>query len=125
VSFAYTDNNQINHLTLTDTTTQKQHSTRLTYNAQHLLDSIDGPRTDVTDIIHFTYDAQGNRTSIRNALNHTTQLRDYDAHGRAHTLEDPNGRITRLTYDARGRLKHSQTGGEGTTNVVFGMTAFG
>ena len=65
---------------------------------------IDGPRTDVGDLTTTVWDASGNLVSITDALGHVTTLGNYDAHGHARTVTDPNGLVTRLSYDPRGRL---------------------
>ncbi|HEX7025711.1 MAG TPA: RHS repeat-associated core domain-containing protein [Gammaproteobacteria bacterium] len=78
--------------------------TSYTYNSLGLLETVDGPRTDVNDVTAFTYDSAGNRATVNNALNHVTSLTSYDAHGNPLTLIDPNGVVTTLTYDARQRL---------------------
>jgi len=74
------------------------------YNAQGLLATVDGPRTDVADVTAYAYDAQGNRISTTNALGHVTRITSHDAHGRPLVIEDANGITTTLAYDARGRL---------------------
>ena len=78
--------------------------TTYTYNSNNQVLTIDGPRTDVNDITTYTYDADGNRDSITNALNQTTLITSYDAHGNPLSITDPNGTITTLSYDARQRL---------------------
>jgi len=40
----------------------------VTYNAQGLIDSVDGPRTDVSDITRYAYDTQGRLASVTDAL---------------------------------------------------------
>ncbi|MBU1482173.1 MAG: hypothetical protein KKH12_10940 [Gammaproteobacteria bacterium] len=81
-----------------------------------LLHTIDGPRTDATDVTTYDYDtATGNLSSVTNALGQTSTLGNYDANGRAGTLTDPNGLITGLTYYPRGWLHTRTTGGEITT----------
>nr|WP_240433701.1 RHS repeat-associated core domain-containing protein [Vibrio cholerae] len=87
-----------------------------------LLASIDGPRTDVSDVTTFDYDDQGNLIRTTNALGQVTQFGDYDANGRAGTIQGVNGVTQTLTYDARGRLV-SSTGPEGTT--VYNYDAVG
>ena len=57
---------------------------------------------------------RGNVATITNPLGHVTQISAYDAGARPQTLIDPNGLITNLTYDARGRLKSRTVGGETT-----------
>ncbi|HID07151.1 MAG TPA: hypothetical protein EYP10_08380, partial [Armatimonadetes bacterium] len=88
-----------------------QRTTTWTYTAQGLIATEDGPRTDITDITTYDYDTQGNRTKITNALNQTTQITQHDAAGRPLAITDPNGVVTRLTYDARGRLIQTGTAG--------------
>ncbi|MDF5642999.1 type IV secretion protein Rhs, partial [Vibrio parahaemolyticus] len=87
-----------------------------------LLASVDGPRTDVSDVTTFDYDDQGNLIRTTNALGQVTQFGDYDANGRAGTIQGVNGVTQTLTYDARGRLV-SSTGPEGTT--VYNYDAVG
>ncbi|MFY0990976.1 RHS repeat-associated core domain-containing protein [Halomonas sp. C05BenzN] len=82
------------------------------------LASIDGPRSDVTDLTTFDYDGQGNLTTITNALGHVTQLAGHDAHGRPQSLTDANGVSWTLAYDDRQRLI-SLTGPTGTTTFTF------
>jgi YD repeat-containing protein len=94
---------------------QADQTTRYSYNALGLVETIDGPRTDVNDITTFDYNAQGYRIRIANALGHTIQITQHDGAGRPLTLIDPNGLITELGYDARGRLTSKITGGLATT----------
>jgi len=94
-----------------------------TYNANGSMLSMDGPRTDVSDITLYAYYAnndadpgrRGNIASITNALGHTTQIISYNAHGQPLTVVDPNGLTTNLTYDPRQRLRIRNVGGESTT----------
>lgn len=69
-----------------------------------LVASIDGPRTDVSDVTSFAYDDAGNLTSVTNALSQVTQITDHDARGLPLTVVDPNGIESTLAYDDRGRL---------------------
>ncbi|MEJ2612014.1 MAG: hypothetical protein P8179_18565 [Candidatus Thiodiazotropha sp.] len=75
-----------------------------TYTAQGQVETIDGPRSDVSDLTTYGYDAQGNRTTVTNALTQTTQIPEHDPAGRPLTIIDPNGLTTHLSYDLRGRL---------------------
>lgn len=84
--------------------TQADQTLSYTYNNLGLISSIDGQRTDVSDITRFEYDTQGNLTKIINALNHETLISAYDPNGRPQTIIDPNGAITELRYDLRGYL---------------------
>ena len=74
------------------------------YNDLGLIESADGPRTDVQDITRYSYDAKGNLTAVTNALGHVTRLADHDERGNPGTLTDANGVVSTLTYsgiDAR------------------------
>jgi len=85
-----------------------------TYNTAGEVLTANGPRTDVSDITTYTYDALYDLSSVSNALSQITTLTNYDANGRPGTLTNPNGLITTLTFDARGRLTSRVTGGETT-----------
>ena len=86
-----------------------------TYNASGQVLTVDGPRTDVNDITEYSYDAQGNLSTVTNPLGHVTHVTVYDANGRLLSMQDPNGLVTSLTYDPRGRLTSRSVGGETTT----------
>lgn len=104
-----------NPLTLTETgyTPSCSAVTRtlnLSYNSARQVTKIDGPRTDVNDITTLSYnDCQsgngcGKLKSITDALGHTTAFTQYNADGHLLQKTDPNGLITRYTYDPRGRV---------------------
>ncbi|HYH09201.1 MAG TPA: DUF6531 domain-containing protein, partial [Thermoanaerobaculia bacterium] len=78
--------------------------------------SIDGPRTDVADVSTFVYYPidpsvpplqRGRLAASRNAAGHITAYEDYDRHGNARRVTDPNGVVTTMVYDALGRLTSS------------------
>ncbi len=105
--------------TLTDPATGKTRTTTYTYhplgnNGAGLLASIDGPRTDVSDITTYEYDAQGNLIKITNPLGQATHITVCDASGRPTVIADPNGVETRLQYDPRGRLIQRTVAGQTT-----------
>jgi YD repeat-containing protein len=87
----------------------------------------DGPRTDVADVTTTDYypaDAscagghlgcRGQLQQVTDALDHTTRLTRYNAHGQVEELIDANGLMTTLAYDARQRLLSLDSGGETTT----------
>ena len=77
---------------------------------------VNGPRSDVPDTTTLVYDTTtGELASITNAVGHVTSFSNFDANGRARRITDPNGLITDLVYDARGRLVSRTTGGELTS----------
>jgi YD repeat-containing protein len=115
---------------LTPTLSGSPRTWTYTYNAQGQVLSVDGPRTDVTDKMTYTYytttDVNGNYrsgdlASFTNALNQTTQITAYDTHGRPKTIVDPNGLTTQLTYDPRGRLTRRTVGSEVTNYTYDGV----
>jgi RHS repeat-associated protein len=91
-----------------------------TYNSFGQVLTVNGPRTDVSDITTFTYYTCttgarcGQVDTISNALSQVTIFLTYNGNGQPLTLSDPNGVVTTLTYDARLRLKSKQVGTETT-----------
>jgi len=93
-----------------------------TYNANGSVLSMDGPRTDLSDVTLYAYYAnddadlgkRGNVAAITNALGHTSRILAYNAHGQPLSTVDPNRLATTLTYDARQRLISRNVGGETT-----------
>ena len=87
-----------------------------TYNSFGEVLTVDGPRTDVSDVTTYTYytcatGAQcGQINTISNALGQVTTFLTYNGNGQPLTISDPNGVVTTLTYDARQRLTSSQVG---------------
>ena len=129
-TYSYDSAGRVLTRTETDTTSQTvPYSTNgqtqtwtYSYNASGLLQSIDGPRTDVTDTTTFAYDANLDLLSITNALGHITKVLERDARGYPTKIENENGVQTHLTYDPRGQLtsrivKSSQ--GDSTTSFTY------
>ncbi|EGG94682.1 hypothetical protein IMCC1989_2469 [gamma proteobacterium IMCC1989] len=75
-----------------------------TYNDHGQILTINGPRTDVDDITTYTYDSNGNRTHITNALGHQTILSEHNGRGQPQQITSVNGTQTNLTYHVRGWL---------------------
>lgn len=97
-----------------------------------LLLSVDGPRTDVSDVTTFAYDLtdsatsqHGDLKSITDALGHVTTYAAYDGAGRVTRLIDANGVTTDLTYTPRGWLASRSVGGATTalTYTPYGAVA--
>jgi len=96
-----------------------------------LLLTADGPRTDVSDITHYSYylttDESGCGTvggvchrvgdlyQVADALGHVSTMVAYDKNGRVVRSQDSNNVITDLTYTLRGWLKTRTVGGTTTT----------
>ncbi|VAW88122.1 Rhs family protein, partial [hydrothermal vent metagenome] len=114
--FVYNPQGQVLSRSETDTTSQTvPYSTQgqkrtwtytyISVAGVQLLETVDGPRTDVNDVTTFTYDTQGNVDTVSNGLNQATTLSSYNGRGLPGTILDANLVQTDLTYDARGRLK--------------------
>lgn len=74
----------------------------------HQIQSIDGPRTDVPDVINFSYDFTDGllkRTTLTGSVNdQVTDYFDRDGHGRPKVVTEPSGNYltTVLAYNYRG-----------------------
>jgi RHS repeat-associated protein len=96
-----------------------------TYNSFGQVLTVDGPRTDVSDITTYTYytcttGAQcGQVNTISNALGQVTTFLTYNGNGQPLTISDPNGVVTTLTYDARLRLTSRKIGTEITSYAYY------
>ena len=81
----------------------------------------DGPRLSIDDSIGYTYDSNGNLSSINNSLGHTTLLTQYNSRGQPGLITDPNGVQVEMSYHPRGWLL-SRTlidpGGDVSKNVT-------
>lgn len=86
-----------------------------TYNSLGLIETADGPRTDVQDVTTYAYDANGRLTTVTNALGHITQLSNFDNYGNPQTLIDANGVTTSLSYTPQGWLASVTTAGSTTS----------
>ena len=109
---------RVTSMVVTDTATTESRSTTYTYHLNTVsgngdtilgrLATVDGPRTSVSDITSYDYDANYNLIHITNALGHEGNFTAFDASGRPLTTTDENGVVTTNVYDAMGRLT-SQT----------------
>jgi len=79
----------------------------------HLRKTIDGPRTDVTDVTSFVYYPvdnsvtatwRGQLAAMKNAAGHITHYENYDVFGNAGRIIDPNGVATETSFDSLGRV---------------------
>jgi RHS repeat-associated protein len=60
-------------------------------------------------VMEYFYDNYGNRTKMIDAETHATQYRDFDVMGRAQTIEDANGAVQKLRYNAAGWMLGSES----------------
>jgi RHS repeat-associated protein len=121
----YTHDAQGNVLTQTITdlsaTPSVSRTWSYTYNAYGKVLTVDGPRTDVSDVSAYAYYSCstgaecGQLHTVANAAGHVTTYNAYNAHGLPLTITDPNGVVTILSYDPRQRLTSRTVGGEVTT----------
>lgn len=100
------------------TATGASRSWSYTYNnVGQVLTAID-PLNNTTT---YSYDSQGNLSTVTNAAGHVTTLSNYDAHGRVGRITDPNGLVVDLTYNPRGWLISKNVGGETTSYEYDGV----
>ena len=100
-----------------------------TYDTHGSVRTMDGPRTDVSDVTTYTFwfddspdlGRRGQVATITNARGHVTSITGYNAHGQPGTIVDPNGLTTTLSYDARQRLVSRNVGGEITSYAYDGV----
>jgi len=85
--------------------TAYSYTTTYAYYADNKLQSIDGPRTDVSDTTSYTYaETTGFLASTTQPLIGTTTYSNHDPLGNPRTVTDPNGNSTIYTYDVNGRV---------------------
>lgn len=90
----------------------------VTYNTKGLIDTVDGPRTDVSDVAHYAYDAQGRLYTVTNALGQVTKYETYDVYGNPGKVTDANGIVTLLTYTPEGWLQTTTRDANGVKAVT-------
>ena len=106
----YYPNGRLQTRTLTDTqsqtipyvTTGNTRTWAYTYNTLGLIETIDGPRTDVSDVTTYGYDANGDLETVTNALGYVTEITQRNARGQPTRVVDANGIVTVLSYNERG-----------------------
>ena len=88
------------------------------------LQSIDGPRTDVSDVSYYEYYTSdhangdylsGDLKAVVNPLGHRTDYLKYDGNGRLLEMSDANSVITSIIYNARGWKNSTTTDGKTTS----------
>ena len=115
--YTYNTGGKVLTKTETDPDTSQTRTWTYTYNTQNLISSVDGPRTDVTDVTTYTYDSMGNRLTAVNALGHTINYTSYDAVGRLLSVTYANGLVVDYTYGCRNQVLTKTIGGSTITNT--------
>ncbi len=75
-----------------------------TYTTGGLVATIDGPLPGAGDTVSYTYDAAGYVETYTDALGHVTTVNSVNGRGQPTGIEDANGLVTEMSYDAVGRL---------------------
>lgn len=114
-TYSYDANGNLLSRSVKDKATNETRTVSYTYNGFGQVLTVDGPRTDVSDVTTYEYDTSGNLTKITNALGHETLITSHDAHGKPLSITDPNGTVTTLSYLPRGWLTSMTTAGDSTT----------
>jgi YD repeat-containing protein len=109
--------------------------TNWTYNQYGQVLTINGARTDVTDVTTYEYYADtqadwtlGDLKKVTNELSQVTQFTKYDRNGRLVEMLDPNGVKTTNTYSPRGWLTQqvvTPNGGGTAQTTVYDYDAAG
>jgi RHS repeat-associated protein len=92
-----------------------------TYDSYGRVLTVDGPRTDVSDVTTYAYYTCstgyecGQVHTVTDAAGHVTSYNTYNAYGQPLTITDPNGVVTSLSYDPRQRLTSRSVGSETTS----------
>lgn len=76
-----------------------------TYYPNGLVHTIDGPRTNVSDVTTLEYTTSGYLSKATNAVGHITLYQNHNARGLPEKIIDPNGVVTLLDYNGRGWLE--------------------
>lgn len=132
-AFDYDSYGRLTSVTVTDTATSAARTTTYSYYSNSTdgsgntilgrLETIDGPRTDVTDTTTYAYDSNFDLTTITNALSQVTTVTARDSAGRVTKFTDPNSIETDLSYDSNGWLQTvvQDEGGslQGTTTFTY------
>jgi RHS repeat-associated protein len=120
-TLTYDANGNVLTQTVTDTVTSESRTWTMTHSTLGQLLTINGPRTDVTDVTTFTYyscttgDECGQLHTATDAANNITTYNSYNTHGLPLSVTDPNGAVITLEYDVRQRLTSRAVAGEETT----------
>lgn len=95
---------------------------KYTYNAMGQVLTVDGPRTDVTDVTTYAYYPstaayRGDLQTVTNAVGQITQY-THGTIGHVSTMVDPNGTKTDYVYNAIGNIKTVTRSHAGSASLV-------
>ena len=131
--YDYDSDNRVTSVTVTDTATSETRTSSYTYYANTTdgngntvlgkLHTIDGARTDVSDITTYTYDGSLRLSKVSNALSHEVEITSYDSANRPLKFDNANNIETTLVYDVMGRLS-SSTRASGTASAITTSYAY-
>lgn len=106
-TYTYYPDGKLHTRTETDTTSHQAGSRVWTYTwyDNALLQSVDGPRTDVSDLTQYAYTASGALKKTTNALGEVTEVLEHTAAGLPQRVRLPSGDEQSYSYTPRGWLK--------------------
>ncbi|NQY35244.1 MAG: RHS repeat protein [Alteromonadaceae bacterium] len=127
-SFEYYPTGHVKNITVTNTSIHGVANQKRKFSFRYVIQpsgivtktTIDGPRTDVSDITVLNYDKKGNLTKVTDAVGHKTYYRDYNKLGQVGEIESANGLKTFFSYNVRGWLLSKTVGGKKVRNVISG-----
>lgn len=93
-----------------------------TYTTGGLVSTIDGPLPGTGDTVSYTYDAAGYVQIYTNEVGQVTTVLSVNGRGQPTAIQDPNGLITDIAYDAVGRVLSTVADPSGTaaeTLIVY------
>jgi RHS repeat-associated protein len=128
VNLTYDSNGNLIKREEIDTTNSKKPVSRVwtyTWNNLDLLTSATGPRTDIAQTTSYTYDANGNLSTVIDALNHVTTVNAVNTSGLPTSITDQNGVVTLMTYDPLGRISTVSVQGPTPATTSFGYDSNG
>lgn len=113
-TYTYYPDGKLQTRTETDTTGFQAGSRAWTYTwyANALLQSVDGPRTDLSDLTQYEYTASGALKKTTNALGEVTEVLEHTAAGLPQRVRLPSGQEQTYSYTPRGWLKTVSRNGD-------------
>ena len=131
--YDYDGDDRVTSVTVIDTNTSETRTTSYTYYANTTdgngntvlgkLHTVDGARTDVSDVTTYTYDGSLRLLKVSNAAAHEVEITSYDSANRPLKFENTNNVETTLVYDVMGRLA-SSTRASGTASAITTSYAY-